>query len=249
MNYTYFTVIISVAVFPSAEVCVTLLQKFYPKIKVIMAFDYSGQYSQERCRFFKERNVNILKNICSDQWSSMSHGKQLDRLASIVQTPYFITMDDDAFMKKKGIIERCIGILEENRKIKLIGPLDCQRFHPFFSIVDTMFYRKSQVSFRPLVLGDTWYDTASALFLECQNKRLFTRMINDFVHDYVDHMSSMTGRLGNFMEHCGSDFFFSKIHTDFPLYNQYLLQAGKAVRSNFVKLDDVVEKDFGFARL
>lgn len=247
MNYTFFTVIVSAAAFPNAEVCVMLLQKCYPKIKVILAFDFSKHYSETRKQFFTEKGVKVIQNAFSDRASSYSHGRQLDRLAQIVRTPYFITMDDDAFMKKRGVIEACIPFLKDG--VKYLGPQEGRRFHPFFSVVNTRFFRENHLSFSPP--GDTdgaWLDTAAYLYLACTQKGIRHHKINDFVHGYVDHMSAMTGKLDNLMDLCKPGFTFSEIKTKFEVYNRYLLLADKA-GSGFKRLDDVEEKDFGFLQL
>jgi hypothetical protein len=138
-------------------------------------------------------------------------------MAKKIRTPYFITMDDDAFMKQKGIIEHCIEVLNENT-IELLGQVEGKRYHPYFMVVNAEFFQKNGLCFNGIAtsVGTSFYDIGAIVYLRAMRKI----EISSLLKQHIFHMGaySYDSRYKNVFKYCDGEHL--KI-TDFDLIDYH----------------------------
>lgn len=231
-----FTFLISIYKYPYAEMCALSIKHFYPNVKLIVAFDKKEEYSSTREKFFKQLpNTHIMTQERHPLYAFSGHGFQLDRMlnSGVVETPYFVVVDDDVFMHEKGLLGYFSNLIKK-KDAKVIAALQCNyadipvshrsmRFHPFCMCLNTNTYHKYDMTFRvvyswewqelfPQYINDNslHYDTATLIFFDVIKHKIncYAPMLNQFAN-YIHHPGSTSwGRIGvhfSLMDHCKED--------------------------------------------
>ena len=265
-----FTFVVSVAIYPLAEMCIFSLKKFYPNAKIIMAFDFENQTNDKRKEFFsKYKNIEILE----DEFN-LFHCFQLHRMSKMVKTKYFITLDDDVFFHQKGIMEYLFNLLikEDYSAVgSLVGAyisnknnvnseeiIVSPRFDASFMVMNTEDYFKYNMDFsqrskenvffrsRDYTRTHIFYDTGAFVFNDIIKNELKNFDVKDSFYEFIRHYEASYFWLGkhsklNFSEKASKDDLF-RINKEMVEYEKYdLVNRGRF--DAFEKdLRDVIEE-------
>lgn len=216
------TVCIAACLFPVTEMCFISLKRYYPSVKVLMTFDKKDFTNNTRKVFFQKfKNVKILE----DKYDLM-HASQMDRMFKMVDTKYGLSLDDDVYFKREGVIEKVESYLETGnytavgQKIQIIQRqhfMISPRLHPMFLLLKMDDYRKYDMTFKRMyeadfVSGsrkrsqDFYCDTAGYIYHDLMKYGLPYYDFNSDLDDYLHHFSSV------------SDWFRRKLNIDVMEY-------------------------------
>ena len=192
-----YTFVVPACSYPLAEISVTLVQYFYPDIKILMSFDKNYLTNERRDFFSKFLNLEIVP----DEFL-LGHARQLNRIINnYVKTKYFIALDDDSFMMGPGILELIDGFFNENdgainldsckpsRKLS-------QRALPCFCIFKTDVFKKYNMTFEATHLYPEYqfyYDVGSFVLFDIYKYQIPVVILNDATNHYIQHVWYISG--------------------------------------------------------
>ncbi len=197
-NYTF---IVPACSYPLAEISITLINYFYPNIKILMSFDKKPLTNQRRDFFSKVKNLEIVPDIFL-----LGHARQLNRMINNhVKTKYFIAMDDDCFMTGLGILELIDNSIGE--KDGAIDLYSCdppgklaQRALPYFCVFKTEVFKKYKMTFEAIHLypeHQFYYDVGSFVLFDILKYKIPVILLNNISSHYLQHIWYISGLYGH----------------------------------------------------
>lgn len=136
--------VMSVGVWPLAEISCSLLRRVYPDNSVTVAFDFEQHRPAARYAFMRSIGVDVV-----DDGPQLGHRGQLHRLICDSSYEIVVVVDDDVFVES-GALETLLRVFHGN---DIAGVIKCasmdggrvyqERVDPCFLAVDTGVYKRN----------------------------------------------------------------------------------------------------------